>query len=46
MSANLLDLSRIDAGIFPLDVKIGDLREPVRVAVGATRRPPPGARSA
>ncbi len=35
MSANLLDLSRIDAGIFPLDVKIGDLREPVRVAVGA-----------
>ena len=36
MSANLLDLSRIDAGIFPLDVRIGDLREPVRAAVGAT----------
>ena len=36
MSANLLDLSRIDAGIFPMDVKIGDLREPVRVAVEAT----------
>jgi signal transduction histidine kinase len=36
MSANLLDLSRIDAGIFPLDVKIGDLREPVRAAVEAT----------
>jgi signal transduction histidine kinase len=36
MSANLLDLSRIDAGIFPLDVKIGDLREPVRAAVEAS----------
>lgn len=36
MSANLLDLSRIDAGIFPMDVKVGDLREPVRVAVEAT----------
>ena len=35
MSANLLDLSRIDAGIFPLDVKVGDLRDPVRVAVEA-----------
>jgi signal transduction histidine kinase len=35
MSANLLDLSRIDAGIFPMDVKIGDLREPVRTAVEA-----------
>jgi signal transduction histidine kinase len=36
MSANLLDLSRIDAGIFPMDVKIGDLREPVRAAVEAS----------
>ena len=36
MSANLLDLSRIDAGIFPLDVKLGDLREPVRAAVEAS----------
>jgi two-component system sensor histidine kinase MtrB len=36
MSANLLDLSRIDAGILPMDVKLGDLREPVRVAVEAS----------
>ena len=36
MSANLLDLSRIDAGIFPMDVKIGDLREPIRAAVEAS----------
>jgi signal transduction histidine kinase len=36
MSANLLDLSRIDAGIFPMDVRIGDLREPVRTAVEAS----------
>jgi two-component system sensor histidine kinase BaeS len=36
MSANLLDLSRIDAGIFPMDVRIGDLREPVRAAVEAS----------
>jgi signal transduction histidine kinase len=36
MSANLLDLSRIDAGIFPMDVHVGDLREPVRAAVEAT----------
>jgi len=36
MSANLLDLSRIDAGIFPMDVRIGDLREPVRSAVEAS----------
>jgi signal transduction histidine kinase len=35
MSANLLDLSRIDAGIFPMDVKLGDLREPVRASVEA-----------
>lgn len=35
MSANLLDLSRIDAGIFPLDVRLGDLREPVRSAIEA-----------
>ncbi|MGH2463754.1 MAG: ATP-binding protein [Candidatus Limnocylindria bacterium] len=36
MSANLLDLSRIDAGILPMDVRIGDLREPVRAAVEAS----------
>jgi signal transduction histidine kinase len=36
MSANLLDLSRIDAGIFPLDVRLGDLRDPVRAAVEAS----------
>ena len=36
MSANLLDLSRIDAGIFPLDVHVGDLRDPVRAAVEAS----------
>jgi len=30
MSTNLLDLSRIDAGIFPLDVRHGDLRDPIR----------------
>jgi signal transduction histidine kinase len=35
MSTNLLDLSRIDAGIFPLDVRWGDLRDPVRAVVEA-----------
>jgi len=35
MSNNLLDLSRIDAGIFPLDVRWGDLRDPVRATVEA-----------
>ncbi|HEX2194400.1 MAG TPA: ATP-binding protein [Candidatus Limnocylindria bacterium] len=35
MSTNLLDLSRIDAGIFPMDVRPGDLREPVRAVVEA-----------
>ncbi|MGH2457012.1 MAG: ATP-binding protein [Candidatus Limnocylindria bacterium] len=35
MSTNLLDLSRIDSGIFPLDVRWGDLRDPVRAAVEA-----------
>jgi signal transduction histidine kinase len=35
MSTNLLDLSRIDAGIFPLDVRPGDVREPVRAVVEA-----------
>lgn len=35
MSTNLLDLSRIDAGIFPMDVRHGDLREPVRAVVEA-----------
>jgi signal transduction histidine kinase len=35
MSNNLLDLSRIDAGIFPMDVHWGDLRDPVRAVVEA-----------
>jgi signal transduction histidine kinase len=35
MSTNLLDLSRIDAGIFPLDVRWGDLRDPAREVVEA-----------
>jgi len=35
MSTNLLDLSRIDSGIFPMDVRTGDLRDPVRSAVEA-----------
>jgi signal transduction histidine kinase len=35
MSNNLLDLSRIDAGIFPLDMHWGDLRDPVRSVVEA-----------
>ncbi|HSK93729.1 MAG TPA: HAMP domain-containing sensor histidine kinase [Candidatus Angelobacter sp.] len=35
MSTNLLDLSRIDAGIFPLDVRRGDLRDPVQAVVQA-----------
>lgn len=35
MSTNLLDLSRIDAGIFPLDMRSGDLRDPVRSTVEA-----------
>lgn len=35
LSTNLLDLSRIEAGIFPLDVRAGDLRDPVRSAVEA-----------
>jgi len=35
MSTNLLDLSRIDSGIFPLDMRSGDLRDPVRAAVEA-----------
>jgi len=35
LSTNLLDLSRIDAGIFPLDVRDGDLRDPVRSVVEA-----------
>jgi signal transduction histidine kinase len=33
MSTNLLDLSRIDSGIFPLDMRWGDLRDPVRSVV-------------
>ncbi len=35
LSTNLLDLSRIEAGIFPLDVREGDLREPIRAVVEA-----------
>jgi signal transduction histidine kinase len=35
MSTNLLDLSRIDSGIFPLDMRGGDLRDPVRSVVEA-----------
>lgn len=35
MSTNLLDLSRIDAGIFPLDMRHGDLRDPIRSVVEA-----------
>ncbi|MDQ3880786.1 MAG: HAMP domain-containing histidine kinase, partial [Chloroflexota bacterium] len=35
LSTNLLDLSRIEAGIFPLDIRRGDLRDPIRTAVEA-----------
>lgn len=35
LSTNLLDLSRIDAGIFPLDMRLGDLRDPIRSVVEA-----------
>jgi signal transduction histidine kinase len=35
LSTNLLDLSRIDSGIFPLDMHDGDLRDPVRSVVEA-----------
>jgi len=35
LSTNLLDLSRIDAGIFPLDMRRGDLRDPVQAVVQA-----------
>ena len=35
LSTNLLDLSRIDAGIFPLDIDEGDLRDPVQATVQA-----------
>jgi signal transduction histidine kinase len=35
LSTNLLDLSRIDAGIFPLDMRAGDVRDPVRAVVEA-----------
>ena len=35
LSTNLLDLSRIDAGIFPLDMRSGDLRDPVQAVVQA-----------
>jgi signal transduction histidine kinase len=35
LSTNLLDLSRIDAGIYPLDMRGGDLRDPVQAVVQA-----------
>jgi signal transduction histidine kinase len=35
LSTNLLDLSRIDAGIFPLDMRDGDLRDPLQAVVQA-----------
>ncbi len=35
LSTNLLDLSRIDAGIFPLDMRVGDLRDPLQAVVQA-----------
>lgn len=35
LSTNLLDLSRIDAGIYPLDMREGDLRDPVQATVQA-----------
>jgi signal transduction histidine kinase len=35
LSTNLLDLSRIDSGIFPLAIAEGDLRDPVRAVVEA-----------
>jgi signal transduction histidine kinase len=35
LSTNLLDLSRIDAGIFPLDMREGDMREALRAVVEA-----------
>ena len=35
LSTNLLDLSRIDAGIYPLDIRDGDLRDPVQAVVQA-----------
>lgn len=35
LSTNLLDLSRIEAGIFPLDMRDGDLRDPVQATVQA-----------
>ena len=35
LSTNLLDLSRIDAGIFPLDIRHGDLRDPIQAVVQA-----------
>lgn len=35
LSTNLLDLSRIDAGIYPLDMQFGDLRDPIQATVQA-----------
>jgi signal transduction histidine kinase len=35
LSTNLLDLSRIDSGIFPLDMRDGDLRDPIQAVVQA-----------
>jgi signal transduction histidine kinase len=38
LSTNLLDLSRIDAGIYPLDMRSGDLRDPVQAVCRRSRR--------
>jgi len=35
LSTNLLDLSRIDAGIFPLDMRTWDIRDPIQAVVQA-----------
>lgn len=35
LSTNLLDLSRIDAGIYPLDIREGDIRDPIQTVVQA-----------
>ena len=35
LSTNLLDLSRIDAGIYPLDIREGDIRDPIQAVVQA-----------
>ena len=35
LSTNLLDLSRIDAGIYPLDIREGDIRDPIQTVAQA-----------